>query len=86
MGMKKKKKKLLQTPLWPHNPPPKKLTHDAKPILGPAQLSLEQIMLICGLHLSLSDRLDGRVLRSAHGTFCVLVDCVQAALVEGVFA
>lgn len=42
-------------------------------------------MLIRRFHLSLSDRLDGRVLWRTHRTFSVLVDCVQAALVEGVF-
>lgn len=80
------RQKLLQTPLRPHNPPPKKLTNDTKPILGPAQFPLEQIMLIRCLHLSFPDRLDGRVLRRAHGTFRVFVDCVQTALVEGMFA
>ena len=43
-------------------------------------------MLIRRLNLSLADRLDGRILRRAHGTLGVFVDLVQTPLVEGVFA
>lgn len=43
-------------------------------------------MLISRFHLSLTDSLDGGILRRADRTFSVFVDLVQTALVEGVFA
>lgn len=77
---------LFYTPLRPHNPPPKELTNNPKPISRPAQLPPEQIMLIRRLHLSLANRLDGGILRRANRALRIFVDVIQTALVEGMFA
>lgn len=43
-------------------------------------------MLICRLHLPLSNRLDGGILRRTDRAFRIFIDFVQTALVEGMFA
>lgn len=43
-------------------------------------------MLIRCLHLSLSNRLDGGILRRTDRALCIFIDVVQTALVEGMFA
>lgn len=43
-------------------------------------------MLVCGIDLSLSDGAQGCIRRCTDGTLRVVVEVVQAALVEGVFA
>lgn len=77
---------LLHSTLRPHNTPPKELTNNTKPIPRARQLPLEQIMLVRGINLALTDSAQCCIRRGANGTLRVLVEAVQTALVEGVFA
>jgi hypothetical protein len=43
-------------------------------------------MLVRGINLPLPDSAQGRIGRGADGTLCVIVELIQTALVEGMFA
>lgn len=84
---KKKKERLsLHSSLRPHNPPPKKLTNNTKPIPRARQLRLKEIVLIRRLNLPLSNSPQRRIRRSTNRTLGFIVDAVETAFVEGVAA
>lgn len=85
-NLRKTKKLPLHRSLRLHNPPPKKLTHNPKPIPRPPQLPSKQLMLLCSLDLPLPNSAKSVIRSGARGTLRVFVDAVQTALMEGVLA
>lgn len=77
---------LLHSTLRPHNTPPEELTNNTESIPRARQIPLEQIMLVRGINLPLPDSAKGCITRGADGTLRVVVELVQTAFVEGVFA
>lgn len=76
----------LHGTLRTHHTPTEELTNHTESILCPLKFSLEEIMLVCCLHLSPPDSFDGRVFLRAHWAFCIFIHLIEATLMKRVLA
>lgn len=76
----------LHSTLRPHHTPSKELAHNAKPVLGALELSLEKIMLVRRFYLPPSNSPYCGILRGTDRTFSIFPNLVQAPLVKGMLA